>query len=34
MVLKYDVEKLGELIKSADRETEIVPFFSNKIKAI
>ena len=27
-------EKLGELIKSADRETEIVPFFSNKIKAI
>ena len=27
-------EKLGELIKAADAGIEIVPFFSNKIKAI
>lgn len=27
-------EKLGELIKRADEKIEVVPFFSNKIKAI
>ena len=27
-------EKLGELVKSADEKIEIVPFFSNRIKAI